>query len=460
MSQFNLDDIEEVETRPKKRKHIHNHRHINEHNHNHSLEHNNNNNNIQEHNHTHTHEHVHNHSHNHRRRRVVFIEKLGCTQYLLMILFSLCLFLLFFSFFANVIIAVKQIIVPRIFMPSIILFIFSFMFSGGILGTYMQPPQGAQLLRPGERYLLRYFTPFIMLIITIIFFFFSLNNLKLLKNDIKYAEKICESNKGLTMEGIYNKYNKTIHELEQEKYNVIYLFNRNLVCYPQNKCIKLSNEENNYICNIDISTKNGDNNDIDLPDTKCDEIFFDILSIYTLDKEKDANLFINNCKEINEKELFEKRLNIFKCESKKNLDINKLIQNKNININTNVEDKYKSNIDKYYNNKINEYENEIKKKKEMMTIYDNSNYSYHSECYKSVDYSLIYFLINAYCTCYYCCSLCWVFLGIQGAYKLLTFIKNDFTGNELNDSNNFKNGDNKLMMNNSEQYMELPTQYS
>jgi hypothetical protein len=215
------------------------------------------------------------------------------------------------------------------------------------------------------------------------------------------------------------------------------------------------NWRNNYICNTDISTKNGDN-DIDLTDAKCDEIFFDILSIYTLDKEKDANLFINNCKEINERELFEKRLNIFKCESKKSLDIIKLIQNKNIN----VEDKYKSNIDKYYNNKINVYENEMKKKKQMMTIYDNSNYSYHLECYKSVDYLLIYFLINAYCICYYCCSLCWVFFGIQGAYKLLTFIKNDFTGIELNDNNNFKNGDNKLMMNNSEQYMELPTQYS
>ena len=154
MSQYNFEDIEEVETRPKKRKHIH--KHFNENNHSRSLEqnsNNNNNNNMQEHNHTHDHVHTHNHyhNHNHRRRRVVFAEKLGCSQYLLMILFSLCLFVLFFSFFANVIIAVKQIIIPRIFMPSILIFIFSFMFSGGILGTYMQPPQGAQLLRPESK---------------------------------------------------------------------------------------------------------------------------------------------------------------------------------------------------------------------------------------------------------------------------------------------------------------------
>ena len=454
MSQFDLNDIEEVETRPKKRNHNHHHAHNHTHNYNHDNNHedNNNNNNNTQQDQSHTH-----HHHHHHRRRVVFMQKLGSSQYLLMFLFSISLFIIFFSFLINIILTVKVIVTPRIFMPSIIFYILSFMFSGGIIGTYVQPPQGRQInMRPEEQILLRYCTPLIMSIVTIVFYFFSLDNIHFLKNHIKKSQNICETNKGLTMEQLYNKYNKTYYELEQAKYDFIYLFDKKLVCYPNSKCIELNGEEKHYICNTDVLIKNSQ---IDNSIVKCDEINFDIVNVYSMDKDKDVNLFVNNCNELNKINLFDTKIKMFKCESKKNLNLFELMPDIG-----NIEEKYKTEIEKFYNKKINDYDMEMNKMKKMMNSYDNSDYSYYNyylECYKSFDYTLVYFMINSYCAIYYFCSLCWVFFGLQGIYHLIRFFKNHISFvDRINNTNNYNNGDNILMMNNSEQYIELPSQYS
>ena len=75
--------------------------------------------------------------------------------------------------------------------------------------------------------MIRTLSPLAMLVISIIFFFFSLNNIQLLKFNMKRAQKICESNPGLSMEEIYYKNNKTNYKLEELKNNLIYLFNKN-----------------------------------------------------------------------------------------------------------------------------------------------------------------------------------------------------------------------------------------
>ena len=431
MDDFDLNDIEEVETRPKKRAN-------------------------QRENHTHNHDYNHNHNHNYRnkRREPILTEKLGFVQYLILFLFCLSFFVLMFSFLINLILTIKIIVTPRIFMPSIIIFFLTFLFSGGIFGTYINPPpMNRNRLRKGEMIMLRSIAPFIMLIISIIFLLFGLSNIKILKNDIKRSQNICESNKGLTMNEIYIKLNKTNYELEQTKNNLIYVFNNNYVCFPKGKCIKLKDEENNYICNTDEFIKYEN-----ISNARCDKVNFDIKNIYTIGKDRDANLFIENCHEINEKELA--IANIFKCESKKDLSKIKLMPNFDVQV--------KSEIEKYYNNKLDNYNNETEKIKEMIYLYENSDFSYNLECYNPLDYNLIFLLIKLYCIFYYLCSFSWIFLGFEGTYQTYRHINkeeenNNRNMNEIKDIHNLENEEDNTLINdkysnNSDKYLELSDQ--
>lgn len=215
MNAFDINEIEEVETKDEEGKSkVTNHKH-------------NQNNN-------------HNHNYRKKKGRNTFIIRLGFFHYIVLLLFFLSIFVLFFSFFINYILTIKKIIIPKIFMPGIILFFMTFLFSGGILGTYVPPsPWEKNNLKNIDIIAMRIISPIVMLIISIIFLIFGLDNIKYLKKDIKGSQNICESNKGLTMEEIYIKSNQTNYELERTRYNIIYLYNNNLVCYPKGKCIKL-----------------------------------------------------------------------------------------------------------------------------------------------------------------------------------------------------------------------------
>ena len=89
------------------------------------------------------------------------------------------------------------------------MFIVTFLFSGGILGTYVSPPPGIRTrIRKGEILLMRYLTPIIMSIMSIIFLLNGEKRLKYLKSGMKRAQNICQENSGLSMEEIYVKLNQ------------------------------------------------------------------------------------------------------------------------------------------------------------------------------------------------------------------------------------------------------------
>ena len=423
--EFDLNEIEEVATRPKKRiKHSNNYN-MNNNNNNHHHTNNNHSNN-------------HNHSHNHRKRKL-FTENFGFNGKLLMTIFLISSFVLFFSFLINIILTIKGIITPRIFIPSIIIFILTFIFSGGILGTYVAPPLGQNInLRQGEILLMRVFTPSIMFIITIVFLIFGLENIKHLKNSIEKAQNICESHKGLSMEDIYISNNKTNYELEQLKYNLIFIFNKNLICLPKGKCIKIINEENNYICNTDEFIGNND-----ISDAKCYKINYNDEYINNIKKEKESFLFYDNCIEIINNRLG--NIDIFKCESKTNLEGINNVQEWNEN------DKKK--VEAFFNNKLDNYTKEIDKLKKIITNYENSIFNYDLECYTSLDYKLSYFMINIYSIIFYFTSFSWIYLGFAGMFLMFkTTNNNNGLDNNANrpgikDINNLeKEEDNKLII--------------
>ena len=210
--------------------------------------------------------------------------------------------------------------------------------------------------------MIRIVSPLIMTVVTVIFFLFSLENIKVLKANLKNVQSICESNKGLSMEEIYNKFNKTNYELEKYKNNLIYVFNKNLGCFPLGKCINSKNGK--YFCNTDEFIKYNNLTD----DTKCEKLNMNDIHYLNLLNEsyEDDKLFINNCKEINEKII--SLGDIFKCESNSNLTNIKILPNWNKN------DKLK--IENYFNKKINEYNSQLTKIKGVLYNYENSEYNY------------------------------------------------------------------------------------
>ena len=209
MSQYKLklDDIEEVESTPRRRRR-HNKSNMNnnyktinssyEYVQNRNI--NNINRNFDINNNTYN---QHQHHHQHRNRRPQW-EEFGCKQALLMTVFVFSLSVLFLSFLANLILTIKQVITPRFFIPSIILIILSFMFSGGLMGTYIVPPMRMHRPKFRELLMMRTIIPTIMLVVSIIFLIVGADNVKSMKKDINKSEDLCNKNKGLSMQEIYN----------------------------------------------------------------------------------------------------------------------------------------------------------------------------------------------------------------------------------------------------------------
>ena len=151
---------------------------------------------------------------------------------------------------------------------------------------------------------------------------------------------------------------------------------------------------------------------------------------------------------------------MFKCESKNNLEKITFLPNWNENV--------KKNIEKYFNNKLDNCLIDIEKNKVMMSTYENSDYDYDLECYESFDYNMTYFMINSYYTVYYFISFSWIILGIIGIYNLYKFAKNgeiNINLSEIKALNGIpEEGNNRLMevqkVTNSDKYVELSTNSS
>ena len=396
---LNLDDIEEVESTPRRR-----HRHNHSHNHGehrttnaqyennrsyHQNNYNNRNNAIENNNEINRNYRENNRNdddrHHHRRNQRPQWYEFGFKQVLLMTVFSGSIIVLALSFIVNLVLTIKQVITPRFFLPSIVLIVLSFTFAGGILGTYIIPPNG-RVHRPRfkELLLMRTLIPIIMLIVSLIFLLIGGDNIKSLKNNIMKAENLCKENKGLSMEEIYIKSNETLSKLMTLKNDMIYSFQNNLNCFPDAKCFKLTKDENNYICN----SKNFiDKESINI---KCEIIDFNNKTnqhFNNLNNQKNANLFLENCLDIN-KNFLKTNDNLFICESEYNLENIKFTQNL-----TKIND-FK--IESYLKEKEIKLNIEIRKNREITNKYENSRYNYDLECLRKPDYNISYLIFFVY----------------------------------------------------------------
>ena len=459
---LNLDDIEEVESTPRRRRHnhqMHNNRNDNyksisvpyEQQHVHHHQYNNNINELNKGIPRNFDENQHNNRQHIHRPRPPHWSEFGCKQILLMTIFAISILVLFIAFFINLILTIKQVITPRFFLPSIVLIFLSFMFAGGVMGTYIEPPNMKHKPRLKELLMMRTMIPIIMLIVSVIFLLIGGENVKTMKKNINRAENLCNENKGLSMEEIYIKTNETLNVLMTQKNNIIYSYNNNLICFPNAKCIKLNPNENNYLCNSqDFTTE-------DIPNIKCDPIKIDEKInqfLNNLKNQKDAYLFLENCIDISKNYLKSNDNNIFQCESEYNLE--------NIKFTKNLTQTNDIKIERYLNDKVKESNDNIKRNKEIVLKYEHSKYDYDLECLKKIDYTLSYLLINIYLFIFYSLCIFWVIFGIYSMHYIINLGiegKMDIILNDRNDedryniNNNFNNKievdgeDNQLIVN-------------
>ena len=444
---LNLDDIEEVESTPRRRRHNHqfnnnrndNHKSITvpyeqEHSHHHHHHYNNDYSELNKRGNINFDENQ-NYSHQHRRRpRPPHWSEFGCKQILLMIIFGISILVLCLAFFINLILTIKQVITPRFFLPSIILIFMSFMFAGGIMGTYIEPPNMKHRPRLKELLMMRTIIPIIMLIVSLIFLMIGAENIKLMKKNISKAENLCKENKGLSMEEIYIKTNETLNELLTQKDNILYSYKNNLICFPNAKCVKINPNENKYLCN----SQDFDTNE--LSNIKCEAMKIDDKInqfLNNLKNQKDAYLFLDNCIDINKNFLKSNDNNLFGCESEYNLENIKFT--KNLTQSTDVK------IGGYLNDKVKKGNEEIKKNKEIVIKYEKSKYDYDLECLKKYDYTLSYLLINIYLFIFYFLCFFWIIFGIYSMHYIINLGIEGKMDIILNDGNN----ENKNMNNNN-----------
>ena len=192
---LNLDDIEEVESTPRRRRHNHqmnNNRNDNyksisvpyEQQHVHHHQYNNNINELNKGIPRNFDENQHNNRQHRHRPRPPHWSEFGCKQILLMTIFAISILVLFIAFFINLILTIKQVITPRFFLPSIVLIFLSFMFAGGVMGTYIEPPNMKHKPRLKELLMMRTMIPIIMLIVSVIFLLIGGENVKTMKKNI------------------------------------------------------------------------------------------------------------------------------------------------------------------------------------------------------------------------------------------------------------------------------------
>ncbi len=291
-------------------------------------------------------------------------------------------------------------------MPSILLFVFSFICSGGGLGTFIEASKKNKSLNELEKINLRKFCSIIMLISSIIFLFFGLTKFNYLYKNLKETQKYCKLNNNKPKGEFYLLSIEQREELLTLKKEEQYIFKNNLTCLEDIKCVQLS-KKNSFICNsnsqnfISFENKPSWKNN-----SNCMRLSTsDINKIFAL-KEINTNFFIHSCA----KNKYKKN-DIFSCDSDLN-EKNHIIDNKTSEI-----------IEKEYERKMEIFNKNLSKINEFLLSYNGTDYCFDLECFEQIHYFLSYVLINCYSFCFYFLASIWIFIGFIDLLKLISCIK-------------------------------------
>ncbi len=321
------------------------------------------------------------------------------------IIFGISFTILSISLFTNVIFTIKAFYLPKIFMPSILLFVASFTSSGGGIGSYASEITNIKTvnrkLNKLEEINLRKFSSFFMLIMCILFLPSGLNNIFSLKEKIYKSQKYCELNNGKSIGHEYLKFLDQRDELKFFKNQTKFIFENGLSCLEQTKCIKLNLFTDSYICNNNLK-KNFTNLSEEI---NCLPFLSSEISNFSNEKEY-IKLFVSSCLE-KDKNFTNK---IYKFITKDNLELTNS-QNDTVL------------IEKIYNERMNNYKINNSNINEYIDSYNGTEYTYDLECFSKNDYRVCNFLINFYIFNFYLTCVSWILIGIVKLLKVIGLMK-------------------------------------
>ena len=307
------------------------------------------------------------HHHHHHSKKHFHIRKTLLSKTYIMI-FLICTFLLIGIGIINFIFLILKIFIPRIFFPGIIIYIASFIFAGGIVGSYgpinKSEPQLMQMRKCSSIIML-----FICIGICPIFLYQNIN----FYSNIKKAKLFCLENNGKARGDIYN-------ELAKEKESVFSLRTKMFVC--------------NYNYEEKVSNT-----------AKCNKIFETDNLINSFD---DANMgsFASSCIEL-KKDKIRPNIELFRCISSKNL----------CKEDSNTEEE-KIEIEKYHTKKIEIYNKDIIDIQQKLDNLDADIYFYEDKCYSNSQYFIFFICIIAHILINLFICIAWIILGISNILKI------------------------------------------
>ena len=331
------------------------------------------------------------HHHHHHSKKHFHIRKTLLSKTYIMI-FLICTFLLIGIGIINFIFLILKIFIPRIFFPGIIIYIASFIFAGGIVGSYgpvnKSEPQLMQMRKCSSIIML-----FICIGICPIFLYQNIN----FYSNIKKAKLFCLENNGKARGDIYNELAKEKESVFSLRNNFEFKFRNGLTCFENQKCIKGISNSKMFVCNYNYEEKVSNT-------AKCNKIFETDNLINSFD---DANMgsFASSCIEL-KKDKIRPNIELFRCISSKNL----------CKEDSNTEEE-KIEIEKYHTKKIEIYNKDIIGIQQKLDNLDADIYFYEDKCYSNSQYFIFFICIIAHILINLFICIAWIILGISNILK-------------------------------------------
>ena len=338
------------------------------------------------------------HHHHHLSKKHFHIRKTLLSKTYILI-FLICIFLLIGIAITNFLFLLFKIFIPRIFFPGIIIYIATFIFAGGIIGSYgpinKSEPQLMQM---------RACSSLIMFIICLgICPIFLRQNINFYSS-IKKAKLFCLENNGKARGDMYNELAKEKENTFQLRNNFEYKYRNGLTCFENHKCIKAISNSKMFVCNYNYEEKVSNT-------AKCNKIFETDDLINSFDN-ADMTHFVTSCTELKNEEI-RPNIELFRCLSSNNLCKE-----------DSMSDKDKAEIEKYHKEKIEKYNKEIAAIQQKLDNLDADIYFYEDKCYSNTKYFIFFFAIIFHILVNLFICTVWGILGISNILKSCGCIEN------------------------------------
>ena len=323
----------------------------------------------------------------------VHIKKNLTTKIFLALLF-LSIIVLNITFIINIILIRKDIIIPRIFFPSSLLFILTILCAGGIVGSFGAVKNISQI----DLLIMRKCASIFMLLCSIIILPISLYQKIKLSFSFEEGREFCKENDYKPKSLIYFQSKSLKDNLLSTKNKLEELYQSGITCLEKQKCLRAVEKSDIYVCNYNYLNK-------------CKEIYEVIETMRTYRKNKLLHKFISACMENNEVNKISNPefvdMKLYTCTSEENLEAK---------INKNDE-KY---VKEFYKKKMKEFQKRLNEYDYAIDLYKENEYIYDIKCFRNRDYRLIKFLIFIDIFLLFITCSVWI---VEGVFSLLKVCK-------------------------------------